>query len=331
MERCETLIIQPLIIPKYILQTEALERRLPPYHPKKGILENKARSLRAGYNGELALDFPLSFLPDEQYLIFYYLRLSDASGSFQMDTLILSTNFMLIIEAKNMKDHVIYNDMGQTIRIENEKEQAYTNPVDQVNLQHLRLLRWIRQFKFPTIPIEKIVVYTNPKMLLKNQSNDKSLSEKVMHKEKILSKIDEFAATHTSKCLTENQLMELSYQLTSAHTPKEEKVMEKYDVYFEELRKGVICPKCKSMPMRWHKAKWFCEHCHKVSKTAHKHALSDYALLISDYINNRQARELLQLESLYVAKRLLQKECIEQFGVKSGRKYKLDFRKLLNE
>jgi hypothetical protein len=28
---------------------------------------------------------------------------------------------------------------------------------------------------------------------------------------------------------------------------------------------------------------------------------------------------------------LLQKECVEQFGVKSGRKYKLDFRKLLNE
>lgn len=324
------MIVQPLIIPKNILQTEALESRLPQQHVKKEILENNARSLRAGYNGELALDFPLSFLPYEKYLIFYYLRLPDSSGSFQIDTLILSSEFMLIIEAKNMKDHVIYNDMGQTIRIENEKEQAYTNPVDQVNLQHLRLLHWMRQFDFPPVPIEKIAVYTNPKMVLINQSGDSSLSEKVMHKEKILAKIDEFTTKHTTKCLSENQLMRLSYHLTFEHTPKEEQVLEKYDISYKELIKGVKCPSCKSIPMKWQKAKWFCEHCRKASKTAHKSALSDYALLVSEYISNRQARDFLQLDSLYVVKRLLLKDSVAQFGKKSGRKYKLDYRKLLD-
>ncbi|WP_157087619.1 nuclease-related domain-containing protein [Oceanobacillus damuensis] len=293
-------------------------------HPKKEQVKSSAQKVRAGYNGELSLGFPLSFLPYDQYLIFQHLRIPDDYGFFQIDVLILSNEFIIITEVKNIDGEVRFDDMVQAIRLKNDKEESFNNPIEQVNLQHIRLLEWLRQFNLPTIPIEKIVVYSSKGTILKNLTNKKIVSEIVIRKENMLSKINELSKRHDTPCLTEEQLMELCYQLLSFHTPENEDVLINYKILPEELMKGVICPSCESLPMLRKGGKWVCSFCNACSKTAHISALGDYELLISNYITNSKARDFLKLESKYITKQLLQKENLERIGIKGGRRYKLD-------
>ena len=325
------MILKPLEVPELLLKTEALNYRLIPIHPLKLKISAKARNLRAGYNGELSLEFPLSFLPYDKFLIFHALRIHDANGIFQIDILLLSANFILIIEVKNIWDHVIFDDMGQAVRVENDKTKAFTNPIDQVNLQHLRFLRWLRQFNFPSIPIEKIVVYSNPNTVLKNHTNDKVITEVVMHKEKILQKIDELTRMYHTPCFSEEHLMNLAFQLLTAHVSEEVDILNKYNVSSDELIKGVFCQECNIAPMRWIRGKWNCSSCKTSSKTSHQWALVDYGLLKSAYINNRSARDFLQVDSEKVARNLLQKENFERLGTTSGVKYKMDIDNLVEK
>ncbi|WP_164669331.1 nuclease-related domain-containing protein [Virgibacillus doumboii] len=317
------IILKPRDIPREMLQTEALSRRLAPRHFKKNDVDQDAKNLRAGYNGEKSLDFTLNFLGGS-YHILHNLRIRDINDFFQMDTLIPSIKFILISEVKNIAGTVIYDEFGQTIRIsKNGEEKNLGNHMEQVNLQHLRLQRFIREHNFPAIPIEKLIVYSDPKTIIKNITNNKFIRDTVIHKEQFLTKLNEFAAIHKTASVTLKQLELLSATLIKAHTPKEIDIMEKYRASIEDLLLGVFCPKCGALPMQWMNAKWNCNQCGAASKTAHIPALKDYSLLFGNMINNRQAREFLKLGNIHTAKRILIQ--FKQVGNTSARKYILHF------
>lgn len=120
-------------------------------------------------------------------------------------------------------------------------------------------------------------------------------------------------------------MKELSTLLIEAHTPNESDILKKYHVERNDILRGVFCPGCRALPMVRIYGKWKCPHCGEVSKYAHIEALKDYNLLISDTLNNRQVRDFLRLDSIHIAKKLLQKEHLEQVGNTSARKYKLPY------
>lgn len=325
------MFVKPFKTPKHILKAEAIARRIPPAHPDKEKIKTKARNLRTGYFGEKSLEFQLGFLPEQEYFFFHYLRIPDKHGYFQMDILLLSVRFFLIIEVKNIYDNMNFDGMGQAFRSKNDEGiEVFTNPVDQVNLQHRRFLDWLRKYDFPPIPIEKIVVYSRDDTFLKNITNNKTINEIVMHKEKVLPKIEEYSEMYQTPCFSEGQLIELSYQLLEEHVPEEFNGPTKFNVARNDLIRGVFCLECSAVPMVWKAGKWCCLDCGCVSRTAHRPALVDHALLLGEWINNRQAQDFLIVGSNYVVKRLLQKENFDQSGVTSGRRYKINVEKLLN-
>lgn len=323
------MIIKPLKPTYELLQAEALDRRLPPTHIHKERIATRARNIRAGYNGERALEFPLSFLPEEKYFILHQLRIPDEQGAFQIDTLLLSTNFILIIEVKNIRDNVIFDDMGQVFRKEENREQGFSNPVDQVNLQHLRLISWLRNFNFPSIPIEKIVIYTNPNTIIKNLTKKDELPKVVMQKEKLIIKINEFNEIHPRPRFSIEQIIDLSNHLLEADEEMKQDILKWNNINKEQLIKGIICPGCLTAPMRRKQGYWICLYCEYSSKTAHRMALVDYALLFKPYINNREAREVFQIDSTNITKKILLKERLKWFGVKSGRRYYINVEELM--
>src|SRR5690606_28064348 len=82
-------------------QTEALLTRLSPNHEKYADIDETRRLLLAGYNGERAITYYLEHLPDKEFFIFHNLRLPSGKYHFQLDYLILTTRFALILECKN--------------------------------------------------------------------------------------------------------------------------------------------------------------------------------------------------------------------------------------
>ena len=99
--------------------------------------------------------------------------------------------------------------------------------------------------------------------------------------------------------------------------------MDKYEVSQYELLRGVICPECSTLPMLRIRGKWKCEACHVESDIAHRTAFEDYRLLIGNTINNKQARNFLNIDSTHVMKRLLMKERFPHTGATSARIYEL--------
>ncbi|RYG72038.1 NERD domain-containing protein [Lentibacillus lipolyticus] len=319
-------IAKPRDIPLEVLKTEALNRRLPAHHRKKKEVDQKAKNLRAGYNGEKALDFMLGFLQNKPLRVLHNLRIHDANGFFQIDTLILSLQFLLINDAKNISGTVIYDEFGQAIRTSKTgEEENLGNHIEQVNLQYFRLLRWLRQHHFPANPIEKLVIHSNPNTIIKNITNNKAVSNTVIHKEQLLTKLDEFTNTHKKPAFTKEQLEHLTVMLINAHTPKDVEILEKFGVEPEDILCGVFCPECHALPMHRIKAKWICHQCRATSKNAHIPALKDYSLLFGSRISNRQARALLRVGSQHIVKRLLQNEHFKCVGSTTNRYYLLCF------
>ncbi|ALX48896.1 nuclease-related domain-containing protein [Lentibacillus amyloliquefaciens] len=320
--------IKPLEIPRHILAAQALDVRIPASHLFKEKISKRAANLLSGYKGENAMRYHLQFLPEDDFLIFHYIRLPDEYKHFQIDFLLLSRWFYLIIEVKNIYDNINFDDLGQTYRKIDDNVEVFTNPVEQINLQYRRLLSWLSKYDLPSVPIEKIVVYSRDDTYLRNLNNDKRISDIVMHRDKVLSKVDSFIDKHQTPRISEQQLLDLSWHLLNEHVPEKDGGMDQFNVNYDDLIKGVLCPDCGTVPMQWKSGKWWCDFCGCTSKTAHRQALMDYALLVGEHINNRQARDFLRVGSSYIAKDILQKENFEKIGSTSGRKYRIDLENL---
>ncbi|MBU8880911.1 NERD domain-containing protein [Bacillus sp. FJAT-29790] len=103
------MIAKERLIPLRMLKNEALLRRIPKHHVKRTIIEKDQTRRKAGYRGEEASDYYVNQLPDKEYTIFHDLRLLNEQNYFQMDTLILSPKFALILEIKNISGTIYFD------------------------------------------------------------------------------------------------------------------------------------------------------------------------------------------------------------------------------
>ncbi|WP_243503173.1 nuclease-related domain-containing protein [Cytobacillus oceanisediminis] len=124
----------------FITKLEALIRRMPEMEPGRERAVSELNKRRAGYIGEQKLDYYLSFLDEKEYWIYHGLRLSNGSQFFQIDTLLLTKEFAMILEVKNWNGTIIFEpEFHQLIRIHNEKEEAFHDPISQAEHQSRQL------------------------------------------------------------------------------------------------------------------------------------------------------------------------------------------------
>ncbi|WP_378934692.1 nuclease-related domain-containing protein [Metabacillus herbersteinensis] len=162
------MIVKKREVPLYNEVLEALMRRLLHEHPSRKIISESLARRLAGFKGEQAIDYPLSFLPQMDYLIIHDLRLFVQGHYFQIDTLILNQRFFVILEVKNFTGTLFFDsEFNQLIRILNGKEEAFPDPILQLKRQHYQLTSWFKHQSFKTPPIHSFVVISAPRTLLK--------------------------------------------------------------------------------------------------------------------------------------------------------------------
>lgn len=103
------MIVKERKMPVHLLQLEALLRRLPAHHPKRNVVAENLAKFMAGYKGEQAIEYPLSFLSEIKYSILHDIRLFDQKHYFQIDALIVSSCFLLFLEIKNIFGTLIFD------------------------------------------------------------------------------------------------------------------------------------------------------------------------------------------------------------------------------
>ncbi|MGC4376588.1 nuclease-related domain-containing protein [Fictibacillus sp. Mic-4] len=310
-----------------IQKLEALLRRLPTSYPKRKSIEDELARRSAGLYGENSLDFHLSFLSDERYHILHDVRLLDHKDRyFQIDSLLISPYFLLILEVKNYSGTLTFDQISnQLIRENNGVVECFPDPFLQVRRQMLQLEWWLQKNKFPQLPIASFIVISNPHTLLKAIPNDPKIFQKVMHAAALPFKVEKLERMYKKEWLNLKEIRKISRLLIKQYIQLDDSVLDQYQISKKELLTGVQCTNCFSLPMQRKRGSWFCPHCKHSSKDAHLSSLHDYALLVGTTITNHQAREFLQIPSISVTSKLLTSLKLQHSGSLRGRKYELSY------
>lgn len=318
------MIVKTHEVPPIILQLEALIKRLPQNHPKIPQIIEDLNIRNAGFRGELAIDYPLSFLNEKDYSIFHDLRLKTKKHYFQLDTLILNPKVAIILEVKNYSGKIHFETgFKQLIQTKDGIEKGYPYPLTQLERQELQLKEWLQKQKLREINITSLVVISNSYTIISTSPEEKSLHQKIIHKEELPTKIPKLVNSQQNQPLEEKELKKISRLLLKQHTERDSSILEQYQVDQKELVKGAICKNCGSLPLIRIKANWLCTTCNSKDKLAHLRALDDYKLLIKPTITNSELRNFLGVNSIATANRILQSMNLKYDGEKKGRMYYL--------
>jgi len=319
------LIVKPRNVPLIMQKTKTLLRRLPEHHPTRSVIEQDYSWRKAGLKGELEIDYYISLLPEEDYLIFNGLRLSYGSHHFQIDTLLLSSNFALLIEVKNLAGELFYDQhTKQLIKTLNGKVEALSDPIAQVKRQKYQFKRLLANLLPNSFPIEHLVVLSNQSSILKTNPGGESIFKEIMFGESLIFRISEMEKSHKKHLLPSPQLGIVKNKLTECHQPFDQDILEHYSIMSKDVYSGVRCPNCDRLPMEWKRGLWLCATCKHSSKTAHLTSIQDFVLLYNEPFKNFQIRRFLHIPSIYLTSRLLSKANLPSTGEKRHRTYHLE-------
>ncbi|UTE77946.1 nuclease-related domain-containing protein [Rossellomorea sp. KS-H15a] len=297
-----------LTIPLILEKTEALSGRIVQHHLKVPLLEKDLRKRRAGYKGESTVYYHLTFLKDKRYKIFYNVRLPIFSNHFQMDFLILTPSYILIIEVKNISGLVTIDPfIKQLTRTHKGVTEGFTDPVSQVQRYKLLLQKWFSTHKLKHPPIKHLVVFSNPSTTLNytvSPAPDDPYKQ-IIHAQNIIDKIMDLNEKHPTSTVTEKELLKMKRVIIKKHEESEIDILKAYSLTKNDILTGIRCENCQHLPMIRVSASWSCPKCRHSSKTAHITAIHEYFLLLNNHLTNSELRKFLHLNSRNTAYKML--------------------------
>ncbi|MHC0036592.1 nuclease-related domain-containing protein [Pseudoneobacillus sp. C159] len=298
-------------------------------HQKIPLMEQELNRLSAGLWGEREVDRRLLRIDQERYLIIRGLRLPNGDGTFfQIDTLVISTRFILIIEAKNIAG-AIYFDLAnhQFYRILDGKQENLSDPVSQARLHQQQLQQWLSKHKFPSIFIDFLVASTNPHSIYTILQPEHPYAEKICNSAGLTWKVDNLEDYYKKEILTDKDIRKIAKALLKAHTPlPPSNILQQYDLAVYDFRTGVFCPDCEHAPLKYRCGKWHCARCNKrFNDDVLIEAVDDYLLVISPKMTNSEFRAFVGLEDRVIASKKLRKLSLQVYGSNKGRYYQRNF------
>lgn len=313
----ENMLLKKREISSKQLILEMLERRLPKSHPKSTYYQEMLNRTRAGYAGEQRVDqeWQNIYLEHMYYLLHDVVLKAEGGSIHQIDTLLMSQNFILIVEIKNIVGHIEYmEDHHQFIRITSEgKVDGFRNPFDQVK-RHARFLRQIFQKAGYHIPIIYMIVSANPNMIMTSSL----LAQPIIHVSGLAEKVEQLFLRYSRVCLSEKDLEHIVEHILKKHEPTQWIP----DIEWGELRKGALCSQCEYQhKVRYFYGKWRCSKCQRIDNKSMLVALQDYQLMLGNNISNEQFRNFFDIDSERIAYYLLKKLKFEAVGENKNRKY----------
>jgi hypothetical protein len=324
------LIAKELPMPLRLILTEILFRRLILGHSKYHEVESNLAKRRAGYWGEIILSNYMKKLPPQKYLIFHDLQLEIHGVHFQIDTLLISRSYNLIIEAKNISGTLIFDStFNQLFRIQDNKKETFEDPRIQAKWHQTLLQDWFTYHGLTQLPIETLVFFANVKTTLKTVPGDKGDFSKVCKARDVFYKINAYEKVYHQEKVGFSTISEIGNLLLSNHSPQKIDILGEYKLQSDDIRTGPRCPTCFHIPMIYVKGKGHCPKCQTTSKEAFKEGISDFFYLYKPTITNSECRDFLHLPSNNIAQKLLQSLNLKTTGNTKSRIYHQPIEKVI--
>ncbi|OAT83101.1 hypothetical protein A6P54_05775 [Bacillus sp. MKU004] len=321
------MIVKEREIPLKIEQIEALLRNLVPNQFKVSVVQQDLKKWSAGYNGEKAIDYHLSFLSGKKYMIFNDLRLPLPPYHFQIDSLLVTPYYCLILEIKNISGTLTIDpEFNQLTKYYDGVETGFSDPISQAQRQSLLLQRFFYENKLVMPPIVFLVVISNPKTILKIANGQKLTPPytKIIHAQNLIDEISKLNSKFTKETAGKKDISKIKRVLLNSHTPLYTNILNNYGIEESDLILGVRCEICSGKMERKHRT-WYCHTCKFTSNTAHERTIEDYFLLIKPSITNKELRTLLGIQSPKTARLLLNALNLKTTGSTKGTIYHKEF------
>lgn len=296
---------------------EALLRRVSLHDIDYPKFQEMYFRLRKGFIGELRSDLAWKeiHLPQEHYLFFNYETVNEIGNKNQIDTIMLSPYFILILEIKNITGKIdFHEDKSQftNTKLDNITE-VYSNPVDQVE-RHIRTIRTIMKRINIQLPIEGAIVFSNTSTIigeLPKRFPAFHLSGLNAHVTSLFKKYSRQVITLEDMRILKDYLLEIL-----------EREQWKPNIDKNKFITGAICEKCSSQSlMTFYYGRFICPKCKTMSRDVLLKSLHDYRLLFSPWISNKEFKQYFALSSAKTSYKLLKSLNLKYKGSNRARIY----------
>ncbi|WLR54239.1 NERD domain-containing protein [Mesobacillus subterraneus] len=308
--------------PREITVLKTLLRRFTLNPQLQAELESKLSRKLAGYRGEKELDYHLSQFDHSKFHILHDLRIPHNNTHFQIDSLLISDTFILIIDSKNYAGVLdFYPEFNYLLQTLNGIEKVYPDPILQTRTQASQLKSFLIKHYFSPPPIEFLVSISNSQAIIRNPGNSQEVRMRVFKTPAVAYKIQNFDDKYHNQVLSTKEIKKITKLLLNSHEPYIPDILS-MNLPMNQVHKGVQCPECSRIGMKKIHGNWVCEKCGHLSKNAHIDALRDFFIIYGPAITSRQFSDFLNIPSIHQAKRLLSSMDLDSVGTKKGRVYK---------
>ncbi|AJD92366.1 hypothetical protein JMA_30490 [Jeotgalibacillus malaysiensis] len=314
------MIIKPQAVPQHIKSLEVIAKRLKPFHPKYPDIQRQLATLAAGHKGETGLDYHLSFI-DPPHLILHNLRLKGELHYFQIDSTLIFSNAIIIIEVKNIAGSLEFKtDFQQVIRTHNGVTEAFKDFHLQTDRQKHQLTAFLKKNKLPALPVIPLIVMSNSRTII--QSKTPHILQNVIPAEALQSHIQKRIAAIPTKKINQSQVKKIATSLIAANEELESHWLNRYGLQFHDFNMGVECPACQTFGMKMkYKSKWECQSCRAISDQAHHSALEELFILKGEGLTNKDIRQFFLIEHNQQVRRMVNGMSVSVTGKTKGTKY----------
>lgn len=271
--------------------------RLPDNYPRKEELglAQQLYNIEAGFSGETKVDRFLELIElPESSITLTNVQLSLAPGhSFQVDTLILAKQFILLLEIKNITGELYFeSDPHQLRQIKVTGEEAIMEcPITQLEVAIDKLRTWLSKQGFKN-EITGQIILVNRNATVKVAPRNAPL----LYLKRLSIYLREQAAKSpiftTAELVKMKELIER--QQVSYHPYP---LCDYFKIDPKLLKTGQLCSHCNnSMIYHSHKQR-YCHHCKTAEPNNYRQSIQDWFMLVSPSISNRQCKYFLKLKN----------------------------------
>jgi len=206
-------------------------------------------NLVKGYEGELLFDSLTEKLQCDS-LILNDLLLKENHTTFQMDSLIITSNMIYVYEVKNFDGDYYYDTSAD--KFSKNQRSEITNPLHQLARMESLLTKLLRKHGF-NIPIQAFVVFINDEFTLYQSP----LSKPIIHPTQVKRHLAQLDSIPTTLCRKQKQLADKLLSLHISESPYTQLPAYEYD----QLKKGITCNECHAFSVYIKGRQCICKRC----------------------------------------------------------------------
>jgi len=288
--------------PQEINLLREFQKRLPDFMTEKyQELENQIKRIDSGHRGEIKVDGHLTttLFPEPHFIFPDYHAVLSSKRYVQIDTLIITPNYILHLEIKNIRGKIeLLENPSRLKRTSNQQEDYFSCPITQMKRNHYALQLILQKLNFELPPIYPALIFANRNCEVLTSDNRVPIFFPLQLENHIL-KLNKLPTV-----LTKSQLTKVKTHLRKAETPFfQSKLIEKYGVGFHQLKSGVLCEKC-SGTMNLVNRKWVCSICLVVERNPLPRTIQNLLQLSDEFQKPELLRNWLKIKhqkSIYLA------------------------------